>query len=66
MTSTVHVRNASDIPPHEDLVRVGGRYRVGNLLGFGGSGESNPDFQFDKLSELSRECLPRERYQDRH
>jgi len=46
MTSTVHLRNASDkslVPPDLDLVRVGGRYRVGKLLGFGGSGVSNPD-----------------------
>ena len=26
-----------------DFVRVAGRYRVGELLGYGGSGECNPD-----------------------
>jgi serine/threonine protein kinase len=36
-------RNACEDPPSLKLgfVRVGGRYRVGNLLGSGGSGESN-------------------------
>jgi hypothetical protein len=30
-------------PLQIDFVRVGGRYRVGKLLGFGGSGASNSD-----------------------
>ncbi len=33
-----------DPPPFKlDFVHVGGRYRVGKLLGSGGSGESNSD-----------------------
>lgn len=34
-----------------DIVRVGGRYRVGKLLGTGGSGKLNSDssFEFNKL-----------------
>ena len=51
-------------PLHVDFVRVGGRYRVGKLLGSGGSGESNSDSNSIHRSELSRECLFRERYQD--
>jgi hypothetical protein len=47
-----------------DFVRVAGRYRVGELLGSGGSGELNLDFSLTHFSELSSECLFRERYQD--
>ena len=51
-------------PVQIDFVRVGGRYRVGKLLGSGGSGRSNSDSNLIQLSEFSRECLSRERYQD--
>ena len=43
---------------------VAGRYRVGKLLGSGGSGEPTLT-RSKKKSELSRERLSRERYQDR-
>jgi hypothetical protein len=52
-------------PVQVDFVRVGGRYRVGKLLGSGGSGRSNSNSNLIQLSELSMECLSRERYQDR-
>ena len=47
------------------FVHVAGRYRVGELLGTGGSGELYLDFSSTHFSELSSECLFRERYQDR-
>jgi hypothetical protein len=31
------------VPLQVDFVRVAGRYRVGKLLGYGGSGERHPD-----------------------
>lgn len=50
-----------------DVVRVGGRYRVGKLLGTGGSGELNSDLsrlrkQLTNFSGLFRECLSRKRH----
>ena len=67
MTMTVHRRKPSvkcSVPLHVDFVRVGGRYRVGKLIGSGGSGEYNSESDSIQLSELSRECLFRERYPD--
>jgi hypothetical protein len=67
MMLTVCLRKASmksPVPLHVDFVRVGGRYRIGKLLGSGGSGESNPDSSSIQLFELSSERLSRERYQD--
>jgi hypothetical protein len=67
MTLAVHLQNASMIFPvhsHVDFMCVGGWYRVGKFLSSGGSGESNPGLSLIKLSELSRECLSRERHQD--
>ena len=52
MTSAVHLQDASakfPVPPHVNFVRVGGRYRIGKLLGSGGSGESNHNFSSIKL-----------------
>lgn len=46
-----------------DIVRVGGRYRVGKLLGAGASGEFNSDSSLT-LSELVRERLPRKGHYD--
>jgi hypothetical protein len=46
------------------FVRVAGQYRVGKLLGSSGSGEPTLT-RLKKKSELSRERLSRERYQDR-
>jgi hypothetical protein len=37
--------------PRANFVRVAGRYRVGELLGSGGSGESNSDFSSTHSSE---------------
>ena len=51
-------------PVQIDFVHVSGWYRVGKLLGSGGSGRSNSDSNLIQLSEFSRECLSRERYQD--
>jgi len=54
--------------PHTPLqigfVHVGGRYRVGKLLGSGGSGEPNSASSSPLYWYFPRECLPRERYQD--
>ena len=47
------------------IVRVAGRYRVGELLGSSGSGKLNSDFSSRQSSERSSECLFREKYQDR-
>ena len=53
------------VSPPLDFVCVDGRYRVGNLLGLGGSGKHNTDEVLKTLSELASECFFRERYQDR-
>jgi hypothetical protein len=53
------------VPVHVDFVCVGGRYRVGKLLGSGGSGESNSYLSSIQLSERSSECVFWERHQDR-
>ena len=45
---------------HVNFVRVGGWYRIGKLLGAGGSGMPNSDSASILRSELSRECLFRE------
>jgi hypothetical protein len=51
--ATTHIRRPLVAPPRKqhishqpDFVRVGGRYRVGKLLGTGGSGEP-PLIMFD-------------------
>lgn len=51
-------------PSKSDIVRVGGRYRVGKLLGTGGSGELNSDSNLRHISKLVRECLSRKRHYD--
>lgn len=51
-------------PLQIDFVHVGGRYRVGKLLGFGGSGKPSSSSSSPLYWYLSRKCLPRERYQD--
>ena len=52
-------------PSKSDIVRVGGRYRVCNLLGTGGSGELNYDSCLTFFSELVRESLSRKGHYDR-
>ena len=47
-----------------DIVHVGGRYRVGKLLGTGGSDELNSDSKLRHFSKLVRECLSRKRHYD--
>ena len=59
-----HQKVSAKPPVQVDFVHVSGWYRVGKLLGSGGSGRSNSDSSSSQLSELSRECLSRERYQD--
>ena len=39
------------------IVHVAGRYRVGELLGSGGSGKLNSDFSSRHSSELFSQCL---------
>lgn len=51
-------------PSMSDIVRVAGRYRVGKLLGTGGSGELNFDSNLRHFFELVRECLSRKRHYD--
>ena len=46
------------------VVCVGGRYRVGKLLGTGGLGELNSDLNLRHFSKLVRECLSRKRHYD--
>jgi hypothetical protein len=48
-----------------DFVRVDGRYRVGRLLGSGGSGAPDSLLELTYLSDFYRECLSGKRYQDR-
>jgi hypothetical protein len=64
MMSAVHLQNASamfPVPSHVDFVHVGGRYRVGKLLGSGRSGESNPDLcSINFLSSLESVYLGRD------
>lgn len=51
-------------PSKSDIVRVGGRYRVCNLLGTGGSGELDSDSSLTHFPEFVRECLSRKRHCD--
>jgi hypothetical protein len=63
--STRNSRKASNKIPRPlqpDFVRVGGRYRVGNLLGSGGSGGYKFDSSWTHFLELSRERALREGY----
>ena len=65
MASAVHTQKGSiNRNLHVDLVRVDGRYRIGKLLGAGGSGMTNSGSTSTLCSELSRDGLCRERYQD--
>jgi hypothetical protein len=60
-------RKPSEIQPPSlqlNFVRVGGQYRVGKLLGSGGSGEPKSYSTLIHFTELSRERISRERYQD--
>jgi hypothetical protein len=59
-----HWKVSVKLPIQVDFLCVGGQYRVGKLLGSSGSGKSNSDSSLIQLSELSRECLFSERYQD--
>jgi hypothetical protein len=61
-------RKSSEIqyPPLKlDFVRVGGRYRVGKLLGSGRSGECGFEMSWKQSHELSSERLFGERYRYR-
>jgi len=50
-------------PHHLDFVCVGGRYRVGKMLGTGGSGEPHLNqVRFIFLSQFSREYLSGKRH----
>lgn len=63
MVSDVRPQEASvnrRVNEHVNFVRVGGRYRIGKLLGAGGSGMPNSGSTLILRSELSRECLFRE------
>lgn len=51
-------------PSKSDIVRVDGRYRVGKLLGTGGSGELNSDLNLRHLFKLVSKCLSRKRHYD--
>ena len=65
MVSAMHTQKGSiNQNLHIDLVRVDGWYRIGKLLGAGGSGMTNSGSTLTLCSELSRDGLCRERYQD--
>ena len=70
-TMNMHPKNSwwsskkQTTPCKPDFVCVGGWYRVGQLLGSGGSGVLDSNSRLTYLSDFYRECLSRKRYQDR-
>jgi len=59
------VSEKQPVPRQLGFVCVGSQYRVERLLGSSGFGVFNSNLSSIYLSEPSRECLSRERYQDR-
>ncbi len=58
------VSEKQPVPPQLGFMCVGGHFRVERLLGSDGSGALNSNSSSIHLSEPSKECLSRERYQD--